>query len=350
MGVRLLNRFLKEYAKDCIHQHSLEHYRGKRIVVDASIYLYRYIGDNALIENYYLLCSLFRHYGIIPLFIFDGTPPTEKQGELKERASLKKKAKVQLKEIEQKINNLDEGTEKKDLETQKNIISKRCIHLKQWHLHDVKQLIQSCGIQYIEAPGEADHLCAKLVKEGYADACLSEDMDLFVHGCPSVLRYMSLTKQNVVEYSLKQILEELELSFVEFQEMCILSGTDYTKWITKEQTHEYPQKTIFQYYSDVKKFQRERLRKSPIQHEHLKSVNAYIVFDDEDDREYIESFIEWCKTKDIIDGERYQLLKQIQSMFDLKQYPELNNYCISIEYQTFNESELRKTLSYHNFY
>lgn len=119
MGVRLLNRFMKEYAKDCIHQYSLEHYRGKRIVVDASIYLYRYIGDNALIENYYLLCSLFRHYGIIPLFVFDGTPPAEKQTELKERANLKKRAKVQLKDIEQKLNNLNDETKKKRIRNPK---------------------------------------------------------------------------------------------------------------------------------------------------------------------------------------------------------------------------------------
>ena len=116
MGVRLLNRFLKDNTFNCIQQYSLEHYRGKRIVIDANIYMYRYIGDNALIENYYLLCSLFRSFGIIPLFIFDGTPPEQKKDELKERSNSKKKAKEDIKNIENKIQQCNNDEEKKKLE------------------------------------------------------------------------------------------------------------------------------------------------------------------------------------------------------------------------------------------
>jgi hypothetical protein len=92
----------------------------------------------------------------------------------------------------------------------------------------VKQLIHAFGTTYYEASGEADELCAMLVLKKRAWACLSEDMDLFVYGCPKVLRYLSLTNHTMVVYNTKHILEELGLKLKEFREICVLSGTDYT--------------------------------------------------------------------------------------------------------------------------
>ena len=51
---------------------------GKKIAVDISIYLYKYESENALLENMFMMLSIFRHYNIIPVFIFDGKPPAEK--------------------------------------------------------------------------------------------------------------------------------------------------------------------------------------------------------------------------------------------------------------------------------
>lgn len=363
MGVRLLNRFLKEKTFNCIRQYSLEHYRGQRIVVDASIYMYRYIGDNALIENFYLMCSLFRHYDISALFVFDGVPPNEKKEELKERANLKKKAKEELKELDNKINNVSDE-EKKELEIQRVEVARQCIHIKSWHIIDVKNLIESCGLMVVDAPGEADHLCAKMVKDGYAEACMSEDMDMFVHGCTRILRYMSLTRQNVVEYNLDLILRNLRLTFEEFQQLCVLSGTDYTKWIEKQSTYkdysmnEYSYKTIFQNYQYIQKY-KEETRFSPIQHKDVMNIcNPTIVIVENDNDENHShnkthtSFFKWCYTNNIINQEKLQQLLAIQQMFDLDNYPELNDnqYLIDIKRYAINETQLRKTLSYHHFY
>jgi hypothetical protein len=52
---------------------------NKTIVIDISIYMYKYQTDGTLIENIYLMLSLFKHYRIIPIFIFDGKPPIEKR-------------------------------------------------------------------------------------------------------------------------------------------------------------------------------------------------------------------------------------------------------------------------------
>jgi len=58
---------------------------GKKIVVDISIYLYKYEAENALLENMYVMLSIFSYYNIIPIFIFDGKPPPEKKALLQKR-------------------------------------------------------------------------------------------------------------------------------------------------------------------------------------------------------------------------------------------------------------------------
>jgi hypothetical protein len=94
-------------------------------------------------------------------------------------------------------------------------------------IEKVKQLIVCYGATYLEAPSEADELCAMLVLKKKVWACLSEDTDLFVYGCTRVLRYLSLLNHTVVLYDMENILLELGLTQQQFREICILSGTDY---------------------------------------------------------------------------------------------------------------------------
>ena len=62
-------------------------------------------------------------------------------------------------------------------------------------------------------------------------------MDLFVYGCPKVLRYLSLINQTVVIYYLDVILEELHLPLHDFKQICIISGTDYNVSINNGTTN-----------------------------------------------------------------------------------------------------------------
>ena len=84
MGIRHLNRFLKENASNTIKLCRLAEFSGKKISVDISIYMYRFASDNSLIENIYLMLSIFsarddpvnkfKHMKICPnifFFIYD---------------------------------------------------------------------------------------------------------------------------------------------------------------------------------------------------------------------------------------------------------------------------------------
>ena len=232
---------------------------GQKIAVDISIYLYKYISENALLENLYLMISIFRTNNIIPIFIFDGKPPCEKNDTL----ALRKKNKIDAREeyyrLKLRIESIkaetgaetgaetcpgtdtdtdtDTDTESKRQKEKDNEINdmtqsmeqlrKKFISIKYEDIQNVKTLLQAYGVTYFEAPGEADILCAKLVTNNIVYACLSEDTDMFVYGCGRVLRYLSLTLSNVVIYDLNNILKTLNITMDVFKKICILYGCDY---------------------------------------------------------------------------------------------------------------------------
>ena len=107
------------------------------------------------------------------------------------------------------------------------ILRRKFVKLTYRDVDEVKALLDAYGIKYITATNEADELCSALVIKGAAYACLSEDTDLFAYGCPRVLKYISLLNHTVVVYPLGKILQSVGMKFNEFQQLCILSGTDY---------------------------------------------------------------------------------------------------------------------------
>ena len=63
---------------------------GKKIAVDISIYMYKFSYNDTLLENMYLMLSIFKHYNVVPIFVFDGKPPTAKKELLIKRKNDKK--------------------------------------------------------------------------------------------------------------------------------------------------------------------------------------------------------------------------------------------------------------------
>ena len=104
---------------------------------------------------------------------------------------------------------------------------KKCIRITNADIRNVKDLIKVMGGNYMEAVGEADELCAYLVAKNHVYRCMSEDMDMFVYGCQRVLRNFSLNKTTCTLYSLRDILNDLNMTHYEFKSVCMLSGTDY---------------------------------------------------------------------------------------------------------------------------
>jgi len=223
MGIKHLNKFLKKECNESIKLLPLKSLSGKTIVIDTSIYLYKFLvdGEESLVENLLTMLNLFRFYKITPLFIFDGETPAEKKALLEKRKEEKKTAERQY--------HLLKDTMDENVETQKQMIQlkKRFVYIKREQIELVKKLFDAYGVNYAVAQGEADEMCAYLVLKGTAWACLSEDMDMFVYGVPRILRYLSMINHNVVLYDLPKILIQLKMDENELREICVLSGTDY---------------------------------------------------------------------------------------------------------------------------
>jgi 5'-3' exonuclease len=228
MGIRYLNNYLRDKCANSIRVTNIADLSDKKIAVDISIYLYKYEAENALLENIYLMLSIFRYYNVTPIFIFDGKPPPEKKQLLVKRKEDKKEAQKEYNALKNTLENADcDDNDKQDIINTMDQLKKQFVNITRGKTEQIKELIRAHGLTYYDAPGEADELCALLVVKKIVWACMSEDMDLFVYGCSRVLRYFSLINHNVVMYSMKGILEELGLTYSEFKEICILSGTDY---------------------------------------------------------------------------------------------------------------------------
>ncbi|ORX59630.1 PIN domain-like protein, partial [Hesseltinella vesiculosa] len=78
MGIQGLTGLLKRYAPQCLSRLSTPQVASMRLVVDASCPLNRFIyGDDTLphrhIYGFYLMIKFCQHFGIHPIFVFDGS-------------------------------------------------------------------------------------------------------------------------------------------------------------------------------------------------------------------------------------------------------------------------------------
>ena len=224
MGPRGLNKFFKETNPNGISEVNLFTLMGKTVVIDTSIYLYRYNSNNELFENFYSMLTLFKLNKITPLFIFDGKPPPEKYDKLNER-------KIERQNAENVYNLIMEDSTKKISKKELEILKRKKTHISQNNIRSLKKFLDYFGVMYDDAEGEADQLCASYVINGKAWACLSDDMDLFVYGCPRILRYFSILNESVVLYDNEKILKFYNISQNNFKRICIISGTDYNERI-----------------------------------------------------------------------------------------------------------------------
>lgn len=249
MGIRKLHKFLsqfdliKEYPNltryVSVRKKDLEKINkdNKSIVICIDFWLYAhkftYSYGNMIIGFWNQIIKLLSHK-IIPLYIYDGRPPHEKdiviQQRQKKRANLENKLNAIndiLSDYPSDLLSEDDQIEQlEELEKQKIKLKKSIIHIKKSDIDIIKEFFDVLHIPYLNAIGEADALCAKLFKEGYITACLSDDMDMLALGCGRTIKFQD---GKVIEFDLEYILSELKLNYEQFVEMCLLFGCDYIK-------------------------------------------------------------------------------------------------------------------------
>jgi hypothetical protein len=319
MGIKNLNRFLMDNcSKKSIKKIHLSYLRDKKIVIDTSIYLYKFTGDNALIENMYLLISILKKYDIIPIFVFDGKPPLEKKQLLIQRRNEKIEAEQKYLEI-QKLMEENISEEKKEEVTQElETLKKQFIRIKDEDILKVKELMDAYGVTYYEAEGEADILCCQLINSGEAWGCISDDMDMFLYGCNHVLRHLSLLNHTLVHYNNEMILKDLKMSEKTFREIMVISGTDYN---IKTETNLY--ETIKWFYEYNKYLANNDIMKDMGFYDWLLKHTRYI--------------------------KNYEELIRISKMFQLENYKNCCNITSITEEKKINMEKIQKIMENEGF-
>lgn len=238
MGIHSLTKLIAQKSPNSIQNVNLFTFKGKRIAIDTSIFIYksliniRYNGDylrnkdGKIMSHIYGLFNkivLLKSYGIEPIFIFDGKPPAEKQDVLNSRNK-------KVKDNKEKMNISSDPEEKKKLE-------KSTIRITREHITDLETLFQKMGVSYIHATGEAEAYAAELCRINYVDAVMSEDMDTLVYDCPILIRSCidkNMKKTDTVtKFEMNSIKSDMGLTIDEFIDLCILCGCDYCTTIPK---------------------------------------------------------------------------------------------------------------------
>lgn len=343
MGIRYLNKYLLDNCTSkSIQKIHLSCISGKCIVIDTSIYMYKFAAEDALIENMYLLISILKNYKIRPIFIFDGKPPDEKRELLRIRRNLKINAETKYNEMKKKT--ILTSKELKEMES----LKRQFVNITDEDICNVKKLMDLYGITYYTSSGEADQLCCYLVKEKQVWGCLSDDMDMFIYGCQRVMRGISLLNHTVILYKTNSILRELSISFSAFQYILILCGTDYNV----EYKDQHKLNVVFSYY---KKYYNNLKENKNISAE-LPDYHAFHAWlceentNKETDVSILNLSVKSHIKQDKIDIPEINTINKLQILFDIDKYPDFHKFIISQDnLGVFNLQKLTEFLQIYNF-
>eukprot|EP01094_Clydonella_sp_ATCC50884_P002643 TRINITY_DN12005_c0_g1_i1.p1 TRINITY_DN12005_c0_g1~~TRINITY_DN12005_c0_g1_i1.p1 ORF type:complete len:381 (-),score=126.73 TRINITY_DN12005_c0_g1_i1:350-1492(-) len=235
MGIKALKKLLADNAAGSIKESTITAYFGRKIAIDASMFLYSFLVairrddfnvlTDASGETTSHLQGIFNRTvrllecGIKPVYVFDGKPPTMKGGELARRKDRKKAAEEEL----------ATATEQGDQEAVAKLV-KQTVRVTRQHNEESQKLLRLMGVPVVLAPCEAEAQCAELTRAKKVWATATEDMDALTLGSPLLLRHLTMSearKLPILEIRLEDVLQELSFSREQFVDLCILLGCDY---------------------------------------------------------------------------------------------------------------------------
>ncbi len=249
MGIKKMLKFLNTNYPNIIKKPNNEDLGGQMIAIDISILLYQVViairnsgadmfTNQGEISSHIL--GLFNKtinllkMNIIPIYVFDGKPPSFKWQTINNRKEIKQKASEKLNDEEMN-------------EEEKIKYFKRTVHINKVQIDECIELLEIMGIPYVIAPEEADSQCAELVKCGLADGVLTEDMDIMTFGAKKIYRNITSYKKDTVEILMDDVLKTLNLNYEQFVELCLLFGCDYC-----DKLNDMKPELIYEYYSKNK--------------------------------------------------------------------------------------------------
>lgn len=313
MGIKLLNKYIKNDWRDIADVCSFKKLKGKKICVDIYNYIYTFLGDNRLIEDLSKLCYIMYKNNIQCLFVFDGKYIEEKKFEYERRY----KNRLAADKKYNKLIKIKTDTKKETLMLKKKLrkVNRDRVKLTKWDTVDAKNCLDACGMKYMIANGEAEELCAELVLKKKVYACMSEDTDLFAYGCTNIIKCINIRKETFIMYNIERLLDYYDITLNNFKNICSLSSNDYYKG--KNNKH-------FIYY--------------------FKLYKRYL----NDNR---NSFMEWIKENNFITDDEFVCFGKNKQLYDLSNKNVLDGYkYIVIRNSKYDKKSVLKLVDMRNYY
>ena len=242
MGIKKLNKFLSKKKNSIIMHNSMTNflkyidhnnvYSEKKIIaIDTSLYLYKYsYSYQNFLMGFINQISKLLDNNIIPIYVFEGTPPPEKNDIIQMRYDKRNKLKNRISLLKIEYDKCTHNNEKNKINMEISRLSKQIIHVNKHMTDQLKEMLDILNIKHINSIGESDGMCAYLYKNKFIDATISDDMDILVSGCNHMIKF---DKKQVLHYDLNHILNILNLDYDKFVDMCVIFGCDYIKPIPK---------------------------------------------------------------------------------------------------------------------
>lgn len=228
MGVKGLGAIIEKYAQSSIKKKEFKHYYGTIQTIDAPVNIYKFciaiIDTNHFkSQDGYIIGHLFAcmckslsmlKYGIMPLWVFDGAPPSIKELTLTGRRKIRENAAMKLNE-----------TDSKD---QKEIskLEKKKFSITGTHIKEIKHLLSLMGLSFIESPGEAEAQCCAFEIANICDGTVTEDWDVVLFGGKKMLKGFS-NKSEVTEINIGELMKKLGMTREQLIVFSSILGNDY---------------------------------------------------------------------------------------------------------------------------
>jgi flap endonuclease-1 len=230
--------------KDLVRPQSVpwEALRGHTLAVDGYNAIYQFLATirqrdghpftdaegrptSHLMGVFYRTSSLLSE-GVLPVWVFDGKPPTLKAGTIRRRIEAKEKAEAAWEEA------LAAG----DLEAARRKAAQTS-RLTRPMVEEARQLLDALGVPSVQAPSEGEAQAALMAEKGFVWASASEDYDSLLFGTPRLIRGLAARGKAGQSPGAQfidrgELLTQLGISGEELIVIGLLVGTDFNDGAT----------------------------------------------------------------------------------------------------------------------
>lgn len=266
MGIKNFHMFMRKKTPSAYETISFRDLESTKIAIDTSIFMCKFKSSlgNKWLSGFLTMINKLIENNIQFIFIFDGKAPDEKSKERENRCIMRDRNRTRIQNIledwycfvKEKMDsnkenyclddfenydNLYEYISKKmkdsntitsdELYLYMNKLSKNLVPISPKDYELLREMLNMLKVQFIISPDnqEAESLCVLLTNHGIVDATLTEDTDAMAYGVRKMLFNVDFRKESVEVLKLNDVLENLDISYSQLKDWCIMCGTDYNK-------------------------------------------------------------------------------------------------------------------------